>query len=372
MEKLEIDTERLKSELLRVKKYYEGNPFNKDILNDYFTYKNLASILNDMTNEDILTNASYDYLKFLRMKIDDIRSSSLTFNDYLNEYVDFINLYLSAYFRVIEEIKFVNVKENLKEKEYSLRELKEIILDYYSKVGDFEYSVAKKYFQEGRIQMEHKEMKLFNGFFASIIYDKFGYIFLNGDKINSLLLSTLTHEIGHAIDYEKHYFQDIKYKDSYNDLVSEVPSTYYEIGIMKFLRENGIDEFGGSLLLQEFYMYIILYCKHINMLAVEKEKYGRLNINTTGKIILHDGSIINVVKDIKYMISDYLTLFLQSKDRDSKETVKMLHEVLSKRYECNLYDFLRLFQIEIDDFVCAKGIKNDIIDNNNILKKKCE
>lgn len=372
MEKLEIDTKRLKDELLRVKKYFEDNPSNKDILNDYFTYKNLAIILNDMVNDDILNGSSYDSMKFLRMKINDMRTSSLTFSDYLNEYVDFINSYLSAYFRMVKEVNLVKVKEQVSGRVYNLKEFKDILLDYYSKVGSFEYSVAKKYFEEGRIQMNHKDMKLFNGFFSGVIRDKFGYIFLNGDKINSLLLSTLTHEIGHAIDHERYYFQGCKTKDCYNDFMSEVASTYYELGIMKFLKDNGIDEYGGSLLIHEFYRYIVLYCKCISMLKNEKEKYGKLNVNDTGKIILNDGKVMNIANDIKYMISDYLVLFLQNKERDSKDIVKMLHEVLSKRNECSLYDILRLFQIEIDDFVCAKGIKNDIIDNNNILKKKFE
>lgn len=372
MEKLEIDTERLKRELLEVKKYYEENPESRDVLNDYFTYKSLAGILNDMTGDDILVGASYDSMKFLRMKINDMRTSSLTFSDYLNEYVDFINSYLSAYFCMVKEVNLVKVKEQVSGRVYNLKEFKDILLDYYSKVGSFEYSVVKKYFEEGRIQMNHRDMKLFNGFFSGVIRDKFGYIFLNGDEINSLLLTTLTHELGHAIDHEKYYFQGCKTKDVFNDFMSEVASTYYELGIMKFLKENRIDEAGGSLLLHEFYRYIVLYCKRISMLLDEKEKYGWLNVSDTGKIILHDGEVMNIATDIKYMISDYLVLFLQSKDRDSKDTVKMLHEVLSKRYECSLYDILKLFQIEIDDFVCAKGIKNDIIDNNNILKKKFE
>ena len=62
MEKIEIDTNRLKSELLKVKEYYEGNPNSDDIKNDYLNFRALANRYSTLTHESILGDVTYDVM----------------------------------------------------------------------------------------------------------------------------------------------------------------------------------------------------------------------------------------------------------------------------------------------------------------------
>ncbi len=369
MEKIEIDTNRLKSELLKVKEYYEGNPNSDDIKNDYLNFRALANRYSTLTHESILGDVTYDVMLFDFIKADYIHNSSRIFCSYLNRYIDFVNAFLIGYSYMTKKIGLINTKGKPLDKVYSLKEFKEILLDYYSSIGEFEYNVAKKYFQEGRIQAGNKNTEVL-GSFLGLIHEKCGYIFTGSDKLDSSLLSTLAHELGHAIDYEKYYFPDNKMKDSFTDLFAEVPSTYHEIGILKFLKENDIDEIGARLLFQNIYNFILRMSKRISRVASDVSRYGEINVKDDGTLKLNDGTDINIRADMKYSISNYLALFLLDKDRDTKETVKIIDEALSKRYESTIYDFLKNVNVQSNDLMCAKGLESDIIENNNILKKK--
>lgn len=369
MEKLEIDTKRLKSELLETKKYYEGNPNSDDIRNDYLNFRALANRYSTLTHESVLADATYDMMLFEYLKADYIKNSSRIFCSYLNRYIDFVNAFLIGYSYAVKKIGLINTKGKPLDKVYSLHEFKDILLDYYSSIGETEYKIAKKYLDEGRIQAGDKNDKVL-GSFLGVIHEKYGYIFAGSDRLDSSLMSTLAHELGHAIDYEKYYFSSNKMKDSFTDLFSEVPSTYHEIGMLKFLKENSIDEIGARLLLQEIYNYILKMSKRIGKVASEVSRYGEINVKEDGTIKLHDGTDVNIRYDMKYSLSNYLVLFLLSKDRDKKETVKMMNEALSKRYESTIYDFLKNVNVQNNELMCANGITDDIIENNSVFKKK--
>ena len=110
--------------------------------------------------------------------------------------------------------------------------------------------------------------------------------------------------------------------------------------------------------------------KRISRVASDVSRYGEINVKDDGTLKLNDGTDINIRADMKYSISNYLALFLLDKDRDTKETVKIIDEALSKRYESTIYDFLKNVNVQSNDLMCAKGLESDIIENNNILKKK--
>ncbi len=155
---------------------------------------------------------------------------------------------LSKYWKIKREIlgldelhiydSFVPITKSC-DKTYSEKDAKNLILNALSVLGDDYVSNLNKAFSERWIDFCPNEGKA-NGGYCTACYLTHPYILINYDgTLNSV--STLAHELGHAM----HYYYAIKnqeYQDyEYSIFVAEVASQVNQILVSKYLLENTQD-----------------------------------------------------------------------------------------------------------------------------------
>lgn len=128
------------------------------------------------------------------------------------------------------------------EKNYSINEAKELLFSSLSVLGDTYISDLKKAFDEKWIDFCPNEGKR-GGAYCTACYNVHPYVLVNYDEsLNSV--STLAHELGHAM----HYYYAIKnqsYQDyGYSIFVAEVASQVNQILLSKYLinKSNDVNE----------------------------------------------------------------------------------------------------------------------------------
>lgn len=129
-------------------------------------------------------------------------------------------------------------KSNLKN--FTFDEARDMVLGACSVLGDEYVYELKKFFDNNWIDVLPKENKR-SGAYCTCAYKSSPYVFLNyeGDYNN---VSTLAHELGHAMHY--HYSQkNNSYTDyNYSIFVAEVASQVNEILLNKYMQEKSTKE----------------------------------------------------------------------------------------------------------------------------------
>lgn len=174
-----------------------------------------------------------------------------------HEYIKFKKEILKKYFKIkdfhIYDV-YVNpyekeLEKNNKEQKISIQESQEIILEALKPLGEEYLNLVKRAYSEGWLDVYPKENKQ-KGAFSLGVYGVHPYILLNYvEKINDV--STIAHELGHAMhSYYADTTQKI-YKSNYTIMVAEVASTVNEILLANYLIENEKDEVKKKMLLME-------------------------------------------------------------------------------------------------------------------------
>lgn len=369
---LSIDTERLVNDLIKMRLYYEKSPRKDDIKNDYASFALLNQILGELEGVMVRENGIfYDIEKVQKILDDRALKSCDEFCKFLEKDLYEIYVILYNFASKIGEFGMVIAPYFSKLKKYSYKDFKDIILDYYSSVGEKEYKIAKKYFNEKRIHLNYPINDGAVGYYISTFFNKSGYIILKPDKLNSYTMLALVHELGHAIDYETLYFSQGKKRDMLNDYLIEVPSIFFELGLSEFLKKNKIDEDGSYLLKQDTIVKGNDTFFGIDEFMNERYTYGDVGVDINGNSLLHNGEIVNVKDDIVYGIATYLALYLHSMNGNyDKEFMKRFYSFLATRRECSLKDSLDILGIKYEDFVSADMVLPYVEENNRVLKKK--
>ena len=243
---------------------------------------------------------------------------------------------------------------------YSEKDAKEILLNYFSQYGEKAYQVAKRMIDENRIQMgyQYKNSPSMAFHTGSVLLQS-GYICLHQDKYDTATLSFLAHEIGHAIDKELFYYPQQKKIKIYDDPFNEVPSTFFELGMLSYLKEEGIDP-NGALVLESFYMNIMYGRQyHILETLTEMEKTGRIEITEEFR------------EWILYGIGYYISLALNEESRKNpREYFKYFTDMICSRNECNFEQLIEVAGLDTETFFNGDFIKKRINDEKMQLKKR--
>lgn len=370
MSKLDIDTKLLKEDILKLKKYYSRSPKRDDIRIDFPKLELLSEALENLTGEHINLDGLFTNTEKVH---DDIT------NKYINYSFDFITFierdllliyaFLREFYVNVIDADFINKPVINYVKRYNLNDFKDILMDYFKLYGKDTESIVKKYFDDGRIQMNYK-LDGMDGLFLGTICNKSGYIFTTKDKLDTNSLVIIAHELGHAIDNEKFFFSQHK-KAYFDDVLGETPSTFFELGLIDYLKKNKIDEVGASLLFRNRLLRIARSTTGISRFIVHRQNNDVMDIDLEGNVIVDDGTVIPLRDRIIYGLGYYLAIFTQTLlDGDYTDFMKDFYTFLSTRKECDFESSLETLGLSQCDLMNTNIIKSKIEENSMILKKR--
>ena len=369
MEKLEIDTKRLHDELVSLRDYYSRSPRKDDLKNDYSAFKDLVSVYENLTGEDFKIDGMFPDKKKVEKMLDKsaIKMANQTFKNIEDNfdimYKVFCNFYNKNIKNIIEAPYYTAMRR------YSEKEFKDIILDYYSKYGNQEYELVRKYFDEGRIQLAYPLWDA-EGYHYGTIYKDIGYITLSLHLLDSYCQNILVHELGHAIDNSLVLSPSRKRID-YSDSLLEVPSTFFELGFMKFLKDNKIDVDGSNLLFQDTFVGLRNSAISIDALKDEIDKGYDILIDGDGESTLSDGEVVQTHNIFTYGVSYYISLYLQCMlDGNYKDFMKTFYGFLTNRDKLTLEESISMLGINKHDFIKGDVIKPLVKETNMELKRR--
>ncbi len=276
---------------------------------------------------------------------------------------------------------------------YSEKDFKDIIYAYYSTYGNKYYCLAKKYFDENRIQMRYEEIEKkyidllltnckseeerkeildiqssgsYKGYYLYLIGLESGYILSKFNGYNTLSAHSIVHELGHAVDAETFLFPQQKKISRVSDILMEMPSTTFEMGFIDFLRDNGLDEYGADIISSE--RYEVLNDIYDCILPVYEQNKFELDEDGNVKI---DDEEYEFRDDIIYGLGGYFAVCLQEIRRQNpKEFLKIFNNILTMRAESSLEELINMTGISYEDFVSAKFIRPRLEEEKKLLSKR--
>ena len=226
---------------------------------------------------------------------------------------------------------------------------------------------------------------------------------------DSWSMSSIAHELGHAIDAETFKFPQQKTISIFPDLLLEVPSAAYELGMYDYLKKNKIDVVSAlDQYNDRFKMLDMTYsnlkecydCKNgiidpagvflkpvqvlIKKEDVIEDEEGKKLIElesnySFGSLYEHDDEhyLINLYKrlpfrdDIIYGLGYLFGLHLNEiKESSMKDFHKTLNSIITSRKERSVEDSIELLGISVDDFMSLKYVRDKIKSETKELKRK--
>lgn len=390
---LQIDENRILSDLVMMANSIATNaPINGSDINSFLILNDVSADLFNMAIDEEEIFSSYLDTKRIFHKPD--IKEILTFYNYifknevllLETYRNFVKL-----FDEIELVDFTNIRNY---RGYSDKDLKNIILNFFSQYGDNYYNIVKRYFDEGRIQTGYSIDESYAGFFSGMTSLASGYLISSFQDSNSYMGATLTHELGHVIDFETFLVPQQKELQILEDALVEVPSVCFEGLFLRYLIDNKIDV-GGALLLKNVNYNAIkerakIIDKSLSYDEFILDKSGDIVVNATEEEInksIEEGFIDDdmdeeVLSNINhiyyptrtaliYSLGDIFELYFEKLDASSKkEFIKVFNNIITSRKEASFEDIIRMLGVTPSDFASLKYIKDDIKDDQMKLKKR--
>ncbi len=227
----------------------------------YKSYINIRNTTTELLASEVKNNNNIAKLR----KYDSALSASLESNDVnpqiYNSLINHIHNNLKKTYKYWDLRKKILGVSNLhiydtyvpmvdaNEKEYSFEEAKELVLNALSILGDDYTKVLNKAFDNNWIDVFPTKNKRSGGY-CTAVYNSHPYVFLNFDNRYGEV-STVAHELGHAM----HYYYSIKnnnYVDySYSIFVAEVASQVNEIILSDYMIKNSKDKQEKLFILDE-------------------------------------------------------------------------------------------------------------------------
>lgn len=389
--KLQIDEERMIDDLVTMANCIMSNvTLNENDLSS-FLILNMASanLFGVAVDEDEVFN-SYLNVKGCGKKAN---KDVLAFYSYVFKNRDLLLETYRNILKLFDEIELVDFANNKSYRGYSEKDLKNIILDFYSQYGDNYYNVVKRYFDENRIQTDYYH-EGYAGFFSGMSSLASGYLFSQYEDSNTCTASTLVHELGHVIDFETFLVPQQKELMILEDVLVEVPSTCFEGLFLKYLQDNKIDINGSLLLKNSDYNTLKSYAKIIDKSISPEEialdEYGNVIVEATMDEIAsatEEGFLADNLNEeekssiseihyptrmaLIYSLGDILEMYFEKIDSSSKkEFIKVFNNIITSRKEASFEDIIRMLGVTPSDFASLKYIKDDIKDDQMKLKKR--
>ena len=227
----------------------------------YKSYINIRNTTTELLASEVKNNNNIAKLR----KYDSALSASLESNDVnpqiYNSLINHIHNNLKKTYKYWDLRKKILGVSNLhiydtyvpmvdaNEKEYSFEEAKELVLNALSILGDDYTKVLNEAFDNNWIDVFPTKNKRSGGY-CTAVYNSHPYVFLNFDNRYGEV-STVAHELGHAM----HYYYSIKnnnYVDySYSIFVAEVASQVNEIILSDYMIKNSKDKQEKLFILDE-------------------------------------------------------------------------------------------------------------------------
>ena len=418
---MEIDEDLLTQDLVFTANELNGNN------NRYFVSKNrdIFNILNQalFLNFDKIvfsTDAAGFGTSEELEKLLDLRfhKEHAKFVDFTNKNENtFINM-SGSFLKIVNDLEMYYVPMKGK-KVFSEDELKDVILSYYAQFGNVPYKIARRYFDENRIQTQNKDVDpRAGGYFACLPWLESGYIFSNYQRNKVTSAAAIAHELGHAIDADAFCFK--QQRDGFSDIsdfLLEFPSTAYEIAFIDYLKKNHIanvdankyfierihlvkdfmetiktvmgmkesivDAYGyamdeeDSKALEEIFKEAVVYFKknkpkdEFNNPEAMEEFNKRVDEEMTALEELEDSVTYNLKSALKYGFGYYAALHSRLiYEKDPQEFAKIIHNICCSRGRITLEQVVDMMGFDLDIFTSGELIQPKIESEYLELKRR--
>lgn len=305
-----------------------------------------------------------DFSKRLRLYRKKLATQHMYF---LEENEDFFIRMLSSFNDVLDETNFQECLyfDALKVR-FTEKEFKEMIYDFYSRFGDSFYKICKKYFDERRIELGYSVDYELGGFLG-ITGIKSGYIIGSSDILDVSNMSTIIHELGHAIDAELFLFPQNKKIPFDVDYFGEIPSIFFELMFIDYLKKNRIDGDAHAILLNERFDFYSSFEGMFKTVYASEDS----TVDYDATVILDDGSEIDMYQAIVYSLGSYFGIVMSDMYSDNfKGFEKDFLSLISRRKESSIKDMISYLGLSEDEFLSSEIIKNRVVENNMVLKRR--
>lgn len=219
--------------------------------------RTLAEQLYSNVKAHVFTMRTRDYNSTLEASLDNYNIPTEVYHSLIknvNDNLPYFHRYLELKKRMlgVDTLKYIDLYAPVVQGvdlEYNIDEGKKLVLDAMNPLGNDYVSVLKQSFNERWIDVYPTPGKRSGAYSQGSVYDVHPYVLLNyNDKYDDV--STLAHEMGHALhSYYSNKNQPYALSD-YSIFVAEVASTFNEVLLMdKMLKEIKDDDVRLSLLM---------------------------------------------------------------------------------------------------------------------------
>lgn len=368
---INIDQKKLLDDLYYMRNILVNNPSKNTIKYDFNDFQVLNEAMASVSKKMFDLNPIFDSNPGMeKFHHDFYIGEMMKFYSTMYDNKDLLLKIFGSYSDNLDKIKFVKFPFYGTIKRYNEEDFKNIIFEFYSRYGNDIYKIAKKYFDESRIQAGYRPMNPdnFSAMYSCITPLYSGYIFSTSNTFNSMSAKSIVHELGHAIDAEMFKFPQQKTLSIGGDTFLEIPSLCFDLSFARYLIDSKIDYTGG-LVIDNYETNYIDDCG-----ADIEDTFALENIvvDTDGFALdTETNEKINIRFAIIYGISGYFALHFDELARsDMKEFRKVFNNIITSRKECSLEELIEKFGISTHDFIEGKYIKKKIQENNLALKKR--
>ena len=358
---LSKDLFRLKHYLLRHRNYSQLSKYVSDLdkLN-----KVMSSVTGFMVTDHGLFINKDEFGKKIK------RANHQLLSDYYDEFDRdgyLIEPFCINYINNLQRMSFIMFNSKLSQKKYSEKDLKDIVLGFFSTFDNKFYNKVKTYF---RIQFGVQQDEDYGGEFLESIVLCTSYMIFAYKELNTLSMSSLVHELGHLYERELFIFPQAKNVELSKQSTLEVPSCFFELLFLEYIIQSHIDIKGGELLLNDRYNLIRECAQDL----AEIYSYDNGYITNSGDVIIDDdnGSKLIFMKEsyiysLGYYIGSYLC---DAYNQDKKGFKKMFDNMLCSRCETTLEEKIRSIGLSPQEFTEGKFMRQKVLKINNSLKKR--
>ena len=383
---MKINKETLKKDIKELEHILLRNYGKKDYVFDYLTASFYDEILFEVggnptnVSERIL---STEVINRINQRMDKALHKIC---DFYNENSDMMYNGMVNFEKILTSDDILELTPTHQLNNISFNMFKDLILSYYATYGNKVYNIVKKYFDEERIYLGSSMDSSACGVFFGSCANQKGYITIERKKKLSLYTAgSLVHELGHAVDFETFVFPQRKKLASFDDLLIELPSYYFEVGFLDYLIKNNVHPRDAHALMvnlyQEFMTFATIFgtVKGLDNFYIEEGGFITAEngnfIDMNGEEILPNDEDeckkkLDATEMIKYSLGMYLafqTNELASANREAY--LKNLFNCTMSRGECSLEESLDILGISKEQFESCGLVEDRIKDELKYTRK---
>ena len=254
----------------------------------------------------------------------------------------------------IEDFGFEDVYQSLAnkfDKKYDIETQKQIVLSALSPLGEQYQSLLKKAYENNWIDFCTSSNKKSGGYMLGV-YGVHPFVFLN-DTADYDSLSTLAHELGHAMHTYYSAENQPYVKHDYSIFIAEIASTVNEILLSKYMIKNAKSD-------EEKLFYLDNYLQHFKGTVFRQTMFGEFE-DFAHKQITNDDILSETILNSKYK---------ELLEKHFGETVKIDENIIHEWQGIpHFYSPYYVYKYATS-FISSVYIANSILENkNNMLDK---